>query len=385
MKHIVLALAASFCIGTTVLAQNAAVTNAYMYRKDGKLEQARTEIDKAITHDKTMGNAKTWYFRGEIYEDLANKGGEGTPKDALKIAHQSYEKAVELDKKNGEYANKGAAKLKSMFPMVFNKAVKSLEAKNFDEAIASFEFAKTMRPNDSTTYLYTAYAYESKAESGDKDYKKAKENYYKVIELNPKSLEPYQRLYIITRDIEKNNEEALKVTELALKEFPNNKDFMLAQVNLYIEAGRQNEAISKLEKAIALDAKNANLYAALGSLYDGLNNTEKALANYNKAIEIQPGNFDAQFNMGVYQFNKAAGIYEKVNAMDFATYQKQGKKLEAEAKKYFEQAATYFEKALEIVPTDVSALNSLKTIYTKTGRMDDAKKLDARINAATKK
>ncbi|RYZ51197.1 MAG: hypothetical protein EOP49_12270, partial [Sphingobacteriales bacterium] len=159
MKHIVLALAASLTIGGTVLAQTAAVTNAFMYRKDGKLEQARTEIDKAITHEKTMGNAKTWYFRGEIYEDMAasNKPEiqQKTPSNALKIAYDSYKKAVELDKKGGEYATKGKARMQNIYPPVFNKAVKNLEAKKYDEAIEAFEFAKEMRPADTVVYLYT--------------------------------------------------------------------------------------------------------------------------------------------------------------------------------------------------------------------------------------
>ena len=34
--------------------------------KEGKLDEAKTNIDAATTYEKTMGDAKTWYYRGLI-------------------------------------------------------------------------------------------------------------------------------------------------------------------------------------------------------------------------------------------------------------------------------------------------------------------------------
>ena len=71
MKKLLLTIATAVCLGGAALAQTSAITDAYMYRKDGNLTAARTEIDKAVKHEKTSTSAKAWYFRGLIYEGLA--------------------------------------------------------------------------------------------------------------------------------------------------------------------------------------------------------------------------------------------------------------------------------------------------------------------------
>ena len=155
---------------------------------------------------------------------------------------------------------------------------------------------------------------------------------------------------------------------------------MLEELSLYLKQGKGKEAIAKLDKAIAADPKNPNLYAVLGSLQDQAGNTELAVANYKKAIELDPNNPEVQFNMGKYYFNKGADINNKLNGMDYATYQKQGKKLEDDAKKQFSEAIPYFEKALQLSPKDVETMGTLKTSYMKVGRDKDAAEMTKRIN-----
>ena len=53
-------------------AQNDAVTNAFFFNKDGELDKAKEEIDRAAAHEKTKDKPKTWYFRGLIYENILN-------------------------------------------------------------------------------------------------------------------------------------------------------------------------------------------------------------------------------------------------------------------------------------------------------------------------
>src|SRR5688572_6766158 len=105
MKKLLLTFATAVCLGGIAMAQTSAVTDAFMYRKDGNLTAARTEIDKAVKHEKTIASAKAWYFRGLIYEGLATdpKFKDKAPADALKTAYESYEKATQLEKKGGEY------------------------------------------------------------------------------------------------------------------------------------------------------------------------------------------------------------------------------------------------------------------------------------------
>ena len=184
---------------------------------------------------------------------------------------------------------------------------------------------------------------------------------------------------------ENNQAEAAKVLQQALVAYPNNKNFMLEDLNMSLAGGKGEDALSKINKTITADPTNSNLYAVRGSIYDQQKKADLALADYMKAVELDPKNFDAEFNLGVYNYNKAADAYTKASKMDLKTYQISGKKLEIAGKKYFEAAVPYFEKALELQPNDRNTLTSLKKIYFRLGRTADSVRLEAKLQLLEKK
>jgi tetratricopeptide (TPR) repeat protein len=386
MKKTFLTVAAAFTLAaglpTLATAQTSAVTNAILNQRQGLLDKARTDIDKAVVNEKTSGKAKAWYTRGEIYEQMMDspifskqlQPGEGTQK-----AFESYSKAVALEGKDGEYGKQAAAKMDNIYARAFNDGVNSYNAKDYDKAIVSYKLASQVRPQDTTAVLYTAYAYEAKQSPTD-----AKATYNQLIGMNYKSVTLYSRLIQMAR-ADKNDAEALKVLQQALVAYPNNKNFMLEELNIYLSSGRGKEALDKIDRAIAADPTNSNLYAVKGSILDQDKRPAEALAAYKKAVEIDPNNFDAQFNLGVYNYNKGADAFTKASKMDLKTYQVSGKKFEAEGKKYFEASMPYFEKALSLQPDDRNTLSSLQKVYLRLGRPADAERLNARMEALNKK
>ena len=159
---------------------------------------------------------------------------------------------------------------------------------------------------------------------------------------------------------------------------------MLEELNMLLSSGQGAQAMDKIDKAIAADPTNANLYAVKGSILDQNKQTEQALVAYKKAVEIDPNNFDAQFNLGVYNYNKAADLYTKASRMSLATYQKSGKKMEADGKKYFEQSLPYFEKAHQLQPNDRAVISSLQKVYVRLGRNADAERMNTKLEALKK-
>lgn len=380
MKKTLLTLVAAAALHTAS-AQNSAVTNAILFQRQGTLDKARTEIDKAITNEKTQGKAKTWYTRGEIYEGMVASPIYGKalgPGEGTKVAYESYSKAVSLEGKDSEYGKMATQKLDGLYGLALNAGVESYNGKDFDKAIESYRMAQQIRPQDSTAYLYAAYAAEAKQDFGS-----AKEMYGKLQSIGYKSPQMYGRLLQIARQ-EKDDAAARKVIQDALVAYPNNKGFMLEDLNMELSAGRGKEAISKIEKAIAADPKNSNLYAVLGSVYDQDKQPAKALEAYKKAVEVDPNNFDANFNLGVYNYNKAADLYTKASKMSLAEYQKSGKKYEADGKKYFQDSIPYFEKALQVQPDDRSTISSLQKAYLRVGRTSDSEKMSAKLDSMKK-
>ncbi|WP_201985387.1 tetratricopeptide repeat protein [Hymenobacter rubidus] len=364
-----------------VSAQTSAVTNAILNQRTGLLDKARTEIDKAIVNEKTSGKAKTWYTRGEIYQGMMESPiyskqllpGEGTQK-----AYESFAKTIELDTKDGEFGKQAVTHLDNLYGHAFNDAVNSYNAKDYDKAIASYKLASQIKPQDTTAVLYSAYASEAK-----QDYAGAKASYNQLLGMNYKSVTLYSRLLQIARQ-QKDEAEAAKVVQQALVAYPNNKAFMLEDLNMSLASGKGEDALNKISKAIVADPSNSNLYAVRGSMYDQQKKTDLAVADYRKAVEMDPNNFDAEFNLGVYNYNKAADAYTKVSKMDLKTYQVSGKKYEAEGKKYFEAAIPYFEKALQLQPDDRNTISSLQKIYSRLGRTADSEKMNAKLQSLKK-
>ena len=73
--------------------------------KEGKLDEAKANIDLATTYEKTMNDPKTWYYRGLIYASIdttSNEAYKALATDAYKTAIESFKKADELNGKDKE-------------------------------------------------------------------------------------------------------------------------------------------------------------------------------------------------------------------------------------------------------------------------------------------
>ena len=365
-----------------VSAQTSAVTNAILNQRTGLLDKARIDIDKAIVNDKTSGKAKTWFTRGQVYEGMLESpiySKQLQPGEGLQKAYESYGKTIELDTKDGEFGKQATPRMDALYGRAFNDAVNSYNAKDYDKAIASYQLASQIKPQDTTAVLYSAYASEAK-----QDYAGAKANYNKLLGMNYKSVTLYSRMLQIARQ-EKNEAEAAKVVQQALIAYPGNKSFMLEDLNMSLASGKGEDALVKINKSIAADPTNSNLYAVRGSMYDQQKKSDLAFADYKKSVELDPNNFDAQFNLGVYNYNKAADAYTKASKMDLKTYQVSGKKFEVEGKKYFEASVPYFEKSLKLQPDDRNTLTSLQKVYFRLGRTADSERLNAKLQSLNKK
>jgi tetratricopeptide (TPR) repeat protein len=379
-----LAVAATLAAGlpAMVAAQTSAVTNAILNQRTGLLDKARVDIDKAIVNEKTSGKAKTWFTRGEIYQGMMESPiyvKQLQPGEGLQKAYESYAKAVEFDTKDGEFGKQAVSRMDNLYGRAFNDAVNSYNAKDYDKAIASYKLASQIKPQDTTAVLYSAYASEAK-----QDYAGAKASYNQLLGMNYKSVVLYSRMLQIARQ-EKNDAEAAKIVQQALVAYPGNKSFLLEDLNMSLASGKGEDALNKINKSITADPTNSNLYAVRGSMYDQQKKQDLALADYKKAVELDPNNFDAQFNLGVYNYNKAADAYTKATKMDLKTYQVSGKKYEAEGKKYFEASIPFFEKSLQLQPDDRSTLTSLQKVYYRLGRTADSERLNAKLQSLNKK
>src|SRR5690606_3365001 len=162
-----------------------------------------------------------------------------------------------------------------------------------------------------------------------------------------------------------NNESAMmKTIAEARKGFPNNKNFVNAELHYYIKTGRQDELIKKLEEAVAADPKNDELLFNLASSYDNMANprdasgkelakpanhaelVKKAAEMYDKALAIKPNEPGYIYNRGTLYFNDGVQLNKLMNAITgmSAAEQKKYEDLKVKRDDQFAKALPYFEK-----------------------------------------
>lgn len=296
-------------------AQPSKVVNAYMYYQEDNLIQAKEEIDAAIDHDKTKNQAKTWYYRGLIYQQIygnliqdEEKNFGISKEDALKEAIASFRKALtfdtsRIDAKNLEYRYLICADL------AFQLGVEQYNAQDYEQAATFFtecvDIKDSQGTTDSLAIYNSALSYEN-----SRQFDKAIVYYQKCQTLN------YQREIskksIITLLIQVGDtDKAINMIQESLKT-DSDPQIRLLLINAYLSKGYHTEALNELELAIDNDPENTQLYFMKGSLLDKLQSSEAATA-YEKALEIDPNFSDALYNLGAHYYN--LGV-DEVNSAD---------------------------------------------------------------------
>jgi tetratricopeptide (TPR) repeat protein len=348
LKTTVLSLLFTSFVINQSMSQNIAVANAVIYREQGDLIKAKEFIDKAVVHEKTIGSAKAWYYKGLIYFDLAsNKKPEGA--NGFREAALAWKQVEKLDKPKGEWITEVEKSKHNLWANLINDGYNKGKDGQEQDAYQSLELAHELKTPEDTAYDY-AFDYAKDIALKAKNYDQLKKYY--LIELeNSKKPTTYSNLSYIYQN-ENNPEKALEIVQKGRAKFPSDSKLMNDEINLFVVLKRVDEAKDKMETALKSDPKNVTLYYNLGTIYDKKGDDVKALENYNKAIELEPENYDANFNIAAYYFNKGVKLNNVVNNMSIKDYNTQGKKKEAERDVLLNKALSYFNICKKINPAD---------------------------------
>lgn len=150
-------------------------------------------------------------------------------------------------------------------------------------------------------------------------------------------------------------ESEIKRLNTRIKAQPKNADLkrQLDQVTQSRNEARQN--VTKLEadvKAAAEASANtdkSSLQAELDQMKEKQKSVkELATSTYQKALQADPANYDALYNLGVFYFNEAVELKKVVDNMNMQEYQQKGKEVEGRVCGRFQKAKPYFEKAVQV-------------------------------------
>ena len=370
MKKLVLITIGVLFLGQLTFAQGSKVMAAYNYLeeyklgKDGSdLVEAKEAIDKAVSHESTGVQGKSWYYRGMIYQMLAKDEVLSlTDPTYTATALESFEKAVSLEDNKFRNRDDAVTYIRVISSDIFNSGADAYQKGDYAQAYHDFNAMKsineTLTKYGAELVVSTERCVSNAAASAE------------AAQMVPEAIASYEDLLPMTDDAnnyvflsrlyKKNGEreKALETLDAAATKYTENAEIVIEQLNYFIEDGNLTDAIDKLDKAISLQPENDMLYFVKGNAYDKSGDMDKAIVEYEKAIEINPENDKALYNAGAMYFLGANAYIKEMNDLDYNETTKYDA-LNEKRRELYLKAKPYFDKVLELIPEDDASKKAL--------------------------
>jgi len=188
------------------------------------------------------------------------------------------------------------------------------------------------------------------------------------------------------------NDVAIEAIQEARSIQPDDTSLILNEADLYIRISNNSDNESErdlyrkkfkklMELAITKDPENGILYYNLGVISSEQGENDSALEYYKKAIEFKPDYVDAYLNLVAVILDGEQSIVDEMN--NLGTSKKDNiryDELKVERENLYKECIPFLEKLIEVSPTNIDALNTLKNIYGVLGENEKFKDISAKIN-----
>jgi tetratricopeptide (TPR) repeat protein len=352
------------------------VEKAKTWLDQGDLAGAKAMIDFALQDEKLEGKAKTQYYKGLIYQEIFQKQDSGKIEtidaDAFDKAVDGYKKVKKMENEYGTYYNFADLRLQQMYSIVFNWAARQYQNDQYDSALINFDRSSAIMDNDTTAITYAGYAAQQ-----DKKPDVAMKHFKYLADHNMADVNIYRNIIYIERNIYKDTTAALNTVEQARKLYPDDHDLKQDEITMMILTHKVDKAKQQLLAAIEKDPDNYMYYYEMGYIYDNEGDLENSIKYYEKCLDKNPDYFEANYNIGVKEYNEGAKLAKQANFMSVEEYKKNGKAIMDSASVYFKKALPYFEKCHELQPDDASTIQTLAGIYGQLKMKDKSDEMNA--------
>ena len=417
MKKFIFSIALMAVCGTS-FAQNSAIYKAKTFQEKGEIAEAAKIIDEALVNPKTTKFAEMYNMAAELQAQIFNpelmKAAQGLPFDTVSFAN-SLDKAISYYVKSHEADvtpdNKGRVKAKFV-------------AKNHERLIAMLDyynyaavFMNQMGNKEKSVEFFKKYMDLPKckvfSESESDSIFNSKKQAYTQTAMN----------LAVLNFQDKNYDEALKYSELSMKDTILSRDLYIIQMQSHLAKNDSAAWLNVLKKSVERTG-DVNFMQNLLYYYVSKNAVEEATvmvddmvknapqnkaawymkgcvelnlkkdyaasrADFEKALSIDPSFADACTNMAYSYMNEIRsrmlnGEFKYVgNAAKTITGQAKVnayKKELAVVKGYYEKALPFMEKARELTPdAPKSWAYALQMIYDNLEMKDKKAEIDAII------
>ena len=409
-----LIMAALVLISAGCFAQKANVKKAknLALQETPDFSGARAAINEALTNEETKDLADTWYTAGLIgYQELTKEnektylGQARDEKRAGEAVVESFDywmKAADLagqkvlDKKGNEVlADKKTYALLQKKVLEYYKNQELVkygiylnDQRDFATAYGVFqrhlsipelslmqnEKLQKEMPKDRIydQYKYYTASFAIQAEMHPEAIavlEEMKDGNYEAITVNQFLYQEYVNV--------QDTANYVRVLQNAVVRFPQEPWFLQNLINHYIFSGQEQEAINYLDQAIAREPNVAQYHLIKGNLNENQKNYDAALADFDRALAIDPTMADAEAGKGRVYYNQAVKMNEDAALIADA---KEYKKALEEMNAMFRQSMPFFEKAHELAPDNRDYMITLRGLYYRFDMTDKYNAINEELN-----
>ena len=389
-------------------------------------EEANSElnnIESLVLSSEDKNKALFYFYKSRVSNELEN----------FEDAINSYNNLMSINP--SEYSSKIEAEIDFLKDQIetsiVNSAVADNQNENYSDASVKLFMAYNLNKDKNKDYLY--YAAGSAVNS--RDYEKALGHYlelknmnytgivneyfvtnnetgveekvseseYNLLEKskdysNPRIGKTESRYPEIVKNIaliyvqQGKNEVAIQAITEARNIQPDDTSLILNEADLYIRmsnnADNEEDRVNYrakfkdlMELAITKDPENGILYYNLGVISTEQGESDAAIEYYEKAINFKPDYVDAYLNLVSVILDGEQAVVDEMNSL--GTSKKDNiryDELKIVREELYKRCVPYLEKLIEVSPTNLDALRTLKNIYSVLGDNEGFKEVSAQIN-----
>ena len=414
-KYIVIILA--FLFASVTYAQKKELKFAERNIKSEDYSAAKQNIqlaEKLASQMDTKTTIKYHYLKG-----VANYANGGSNIAESSVALENLNKAIDLESTSSTkvYTPKAKELRIAMLNRFVEDSRNGIENNDLKSAYLNLEMSYRVSPND-TLYLYNAalVATENKDfdqalsfynELIDLDFTGITTNYYAIEKATGEEQgfqSPEQRELFIKAgthenptDVEQESVE-MNVFRSMAAIYKNKKDYesslgfiekaknineddiniVLLESNIRWEMGDVESYEKLITRAIKIEPDNVDLHFNLGVISSDKGDIDKAMYHYNNAIEVDSTYTKAHLNAAALVLQKEQLIIEEMNSLgssnaDYNRYDE----LKIVREDLYKSAIPYLESVYRFDNNNLSAVRTLRNIYSAVDDMDNYKKFKA--------
>ncbi len=146
--------------------------------------------------------------------------------------------------------------------------------------------------------------------------------------------------------------------------FPKNDKLLDGLMQLYTSedgVGDPADLVDLIEKALANDPQNVDLWFGRGRVYYKLNNYDECINSFKKVVELKPDLFDGNYYLALFYMAKGDELNKEASQQDFKSSSEANAAYENVLNTY-KLAVPWFEKAHEIKPDHIDTVDCLKAL-----------------------